>query len=175
VGGEEYFAAKYQETRSYVAYFLTKRNSYRNLILDCGMAGLIAARTGGLMTAYRAAKAGLIDDDALQMCPCCEKPCRESLEHILLHCSAWEDERAETLALLLQRLPSGSMTATAKCRILLGGSAMGWSFGSAWCDGEGDSLPLFLYVVKFFALIKRRRSKLVWSWATRPGAEAPVG
>jgi hypothetical protein len=33
----------------------------RSVTSDAGLAGLVAARTGGLMTAYQAARAGLID------------------------------------------------------------------------------------------------------------------
>jgi hypothetical protein len=174
-GAEYYFAANFQETRDYVKYFCNKRRSFNNVQLDEGMRALVAARTKGFLTAYRAAKAKMLVVDALQKCPCCGRRSRESLEHILLSCPAWASERALTIAGLLAKMPSESLTAKAKCRILLGGRALGWSFGSAWAQRVDGHRPLFLRVVKFFGAIMRRRSKLVWSWAVSPGAEAHVG
>ncbi len=57
-------------TRGYVNSFLKLRKVAPTL--EMGMAGLIAARTGGIRLGLRAAAAKLIDAKYRTICPCCE-------------------------------------------------------------------------------------------------------
>jgi hypothetical protein len=129
--------------------------------MDRGLAGLLAARTGGVMTGKRAAEQGLISEDYKVKCPFCGIAKAESMEHLLVDCRAWKKERRELLKPLVDLCPT--MPAADLAIVLLGGRAStGFTLGHLWTHGGVDGHPLFMNLVKFFGTIFRRRSQRLW-------------
>ena len=171
LGAVSYRSSGFVETRSYVQYYLSHRRG-TDPFMDAGLAGLVAARTGGLMLAPQAASAGLADARFRRECPCCGAHVKEPLRHLLLFCTAWSECRASFLSPLLDLFPA--VTSSAKVCLLLGGTACGWSLGARWATSVKRARPLFLNVAAFFASIKRRRAIFLWG-STGPGADAHPG
>ena len=87
-----YLAAKFQRTRAFIA------QAARFPRISFGVTLLIRARLGAFWTGLRAAQAKQIDDEYLTTCPFCLDDSPDTVPHMLLSCSAWNDERAQHLA-----------------------------------------------------------------------------
>ena len=95
-GLARYAALCFESSRSYIRAYARSGN----LSLDRGLAGLVAARTGGLLTGKRAADQDMISIKFKDVCPCCRHPVPETLEHLFLECREWSCEREESVEVM---------------------------------------------------------------------------
>ena len=136
-----------------------------NLGCDRGLKGLLAARTGGLMTGDRAARQGLIRSVFKNKCPCCGCVGPETLEHMFLDCAAWSEERDEFVTPVTDLAPI-MLKGHDLLIVLLGGAARGFGFGRQWAIRHEDGMPLFVTIAHFFERIFTRRAGLLWGSAS---------
>ena len=185
-GAEQYVRVCFEETKGFLGAF--RKGKWASLRLDNGLAGLVAARAGGLRTGRMAAKAGLIDSFFLDVCPCCFNPLPkgESLAHMFLQCSAWSVQRDLHLAELITLIRSSSFgTAVSDevaCVLLLGGRVVSDTdslvgFGKAWymcpLSDSPASVPACLLVVRFLQNIKCLRNAFLWESSTQARSLGP--
>ena len=156
-GLARYVALGFEETRSFILAY-----ARLNLSLDRGMAGLVAARTGGLLTGKRAADQDMISASFKTKCPCCRLPSPETLEHLFLECREWSCEREEFIEPLLDMCPL-VLPPEGQVAALLGGRSSSGFQLRHWCRSDGDGHPLFIHVAKFLNSIFSRRAQLLWS------------
>ena len=74
----------------------------RSRVKVAGMRVLTRMRVGSFYYAYRLAAAGRIDPMYFSVCPCCGDSVREDLNHILLICNRWSNQRSLILGDLIE-------------------------------------------------------------------------
>lgn len=156
---------EFGKTRDFVGKFASKR--FASPTLDMGVAGLIAARTGGMWLGHRAAAAKLIDGKYRTTCPCCEGAHRETMEHLVLNCPRWIIHRNLYLGPLINTL--NGFNGEQKLSIVLGGTvrydtASSFSLSDSYARGPN---PVYLGVARFFGAIKKTRDSLLWRTSTK--------
>ena len=158
-GLNRYIASHFALSKGYLTTFAQYSSKWASK--EKGLIGLIACRGGNFRTATIMAKAKLITPQFLTQCPCCLVSRPESIRHLFLTCSAWNEERASILAPVLSRFAAGSGR-NARTVALLGGThnPSGLSLGSDWWSG---SRALFIHVAHFLAAIRAKRDRLLWS------------
>jgi len=72
--------------------------------LHCGWLNLMRMRCGSFVTAGRLARMRVLRDECLELCPLCHADIGETVEHLLLDCSFFQDEREEHLACILDQV-----------------------------------------------------------------------
>ena len=83
-------------------------------------------RLRALWTAERRAKHRLIDGVYKTRCPCCDQDGEgETIEHLLLDCDAWSEERAKYIGSLIEQIGIFKLPLSGRCTLLLGGEYMG--------------------------------------------------
>jgi len=85
-------------------------------------------RTGGFWTARKRAKRGLIARKYLKLCPCCDTKGEEgeTIEHLLMECQKWKDERERCMRDIIKDITAmGPMEQREMVTILLGGESSG--------------------------------------------------
>lgn len=142
-------------TRGYL-----RRYAKLNLLLDVGLCGLIAARCGGLLTGERAASLGMIKSRFRSQCCSCFGKTPETLEHLLVDCPRWEEERKLFLSAMIWEFPLHN--AKAMATLLLGGCVSEEQVDD-WLTGSSDAEPGFLRVIRFFGAIYSRHNALLWA------------
>lgn len=140
--------------------------------LDTGLAGLMAIRCGGLYLAPRAIHVYKIAERFKTVCPFCESPGAETLEHLFLRCTRWADERTAFLTNILTAINELSNTLDDKSTvtILLGGGGSASAHSTPFTLGERWSRfrrnkpnPFFIDVVRFLSAIFRVRRAIFFS------------
>ncbi|OLY78617.1 RNA-directed DNA polymerase from mobile element jockey [Smittium mucronatum] len=87
-----------------------------------GIQEIIKIRTGLFRTAMKLAKSKIIDRKYLQLCPFCKNNVPESVEHLILECSKWTQQRQEHLG---EFLPTINHHLPGSTRIWLLGRLLG--------------------------------------------------
>lgn len=116
------------------------------------------------MTGERAVQAKVMQSRYRRRCFVCGAAGAETLEHLLLHCSAWEAEREELLAPVIAQLPV--LADADLVVVLLGGVAGGEGIDAAdYMRGRRKRgvTAVFVQLVKFFAAIQRRQAVRMWA------------
>ena len=157
-------ACGFENSRGYVKHFC---NTLAGEGLDAGFKMLVAARCGGLWTAQRAAKRGLILPVFENKCPCCNTNTQEDLTHLLLSCTAWHTQRQTYLAELVA---AHHVSPACMVTLLLGGVANGYSVPH-WAD----ETPAYVKVVRFMQVISAKRHLAIWQHSTKEESRSPVG
>jgi len=141
--------------------FETTRQYLRDTLdvpsVSSGASMLLQCRTGALWTAVHAARAGMLDAHWGDTCPCCQQQgLSETVEHIILQCSAWQAER-EIMLSSLRRLEGAESawsgwSPAERLNWLLGGTAHevpsngvgihADGSGESGDDGDNNNLPL---------------------------------
>ena len=119
--------------------------------LTVGFTALIQMRSNSFLTVPRLAHfvPSLINSHS--SCPCCSESVCESIEHILLECSAWSAERAKFITPALSAFCRFGVTLkddADKVQALLGGS-----IGAKFWTHKVQRVPIAAQVIKFFAAI----------------------
>ena len=162
-----YVAAKFSETRAY----MRSNNVGHGARLSVGFRSILQCRVGCYLTGRRAARANIVAAVYLNKCPFCESVLHgegEDIAHIMLACSAWNNERNQLqgiLAVAAAMMPVS--TDDERVLLLLGGTVRGVSLGYAWAVGSttrGDRYaemfpPLCIEVATFFTKIDGIREK----------------
>jgi hypothetical protein len=151
-GARAYEEKQYVKTNSYVKHFCTNLAAAG---LDNGFKMLVAARCGGLWTAQRAARRGLILPCYEFTCPCCAANTPETLEHLLLSCPVWQAQRVAHLS-KVEISSAGPASLAQQVTLLLGGVAGELSALSHWADTH------YVHVVCFLQSISVKHHMLVW-------------
>ena len=111
-----YTAAQYRRTR----LFIVQAAQFPRI--SFGVTLLMRARLGAFWTGLRAAQAKQLDDEFLTTCPFCLEDSPDTVPHMLLVCSAWEEERARYLADAIAQLgDSPDFSLAALATLILGG------------------------------------------------------
>ena len=83
-------------------------------------------RLRALWTAKRRAKHRLIDNMYRTRCPCCNQEGEgETMEHLLLDCSAWREERTKYIGSLIEQIGLFRLPLSGRYTLLLGGEYLG--------------------------------------------------
>jgi hypothetical protein len=101
--------------------------------LGQGLRMLSLCRTKGLWTARKRAKRGAIAKKYLGICPCCSIKGGEgeTVEHLLMECQRWDDERERCMGDILRRIEAmGPMEQGDRVVLLLGGESGGCRIAS---------------------------------------------
>jgi hypothetical protein len=109
------------------------RNRWEQVRLGQGLRMVSLCRTGGFWTARKRAKRGLIARKYLKLCPCCGTRGEEgeTIEHLLLECQKWKDERERCMGDLIKEITAmGPMEQGDMVIILLGGVCSGYRVSS---------------------------------------------
>jgi hypothetical protein len=93
--------------------------------LGFGLRALHRCRLGGLWTAPRLARRGLLDEQYMSRCPCCGRARGETLCHLLLSCSRWREQRETYLRVLLVEIDVLQLSRSRRAALLLGGEYRG--------------------------------------------------
>jgi hypothetical protein len=133
-------------------------------------------------TAYRAAKAGLIESDLGEVCPSCGERVREDIPHILLECECETETRQALIKPaideavdMLPALPNRREIAV----LILGGQVGEATLRPTWLKGAahvgGAATPSFARVAEFLQIVMPRRMGRLWSMrAPQRTDNAPV-
>ena len=143
-----------------------------------GIRWLARMRTMSVWTGPRAAKANLVPDRWSDMCPSCERECKEDIPHILLECTLHEESRKALIRPLVERFAdeSPALAREELAVLMLGGQASGVDLGQKWLGKttqpivEGDA-P-FLRVAEFLQGAMPQRMSRLWSDRTPQPARA---
>jgi hypothetical protein len=166
--GQTFSSLRLKKTRKYV--------SQASIVprLANGVLELARFRTGCVWTGRRAAKAGLISSRYVDRCPCCETECQggETIEHVLLHCPAWDSQRRsmeEAVSGITAHAYDGWSTVSKKVWLLGGGEDAAlqklWLVGDSKVPKE-DREPGWLAVASFLQGIRTQRCARLWRSAT---------
>jgi len=135
-----------QTAQRYLRYKMQDRPVYRvggshHPSMTLGLNTIVKCRIGGLWTASRLARHGLIDRRYMNVCPCCNRGSPEDLFHLLWECPRWERPRREWLwemrndASFLACINDGDKDGVVA--LLLGGEVRG-SCIQGWCTQVND-------------------------------------
>jgi len=130
-----------------------------NKSLLCGVVALVQMRCNTFMTASRLGH--FVPQLSAQVCPCCHSPSsRETVEHVLLHCSKWIHDRDMYIVPVLRAFQRFGVQLTSdkeRCRALLGGG-QGHKFWLRRVRGSS----LFTCVVGFLAAVIPVRARILF-------------
>lgn len=96
--------------------------------LGRGLCMLSLCRTRGLWTARKRAKRGLIAKKYMRLCPCCSVKGGEgeTVEHLLVECQRWKDEREQYMGEMIKSIVAvGPIEQGEVVTLLLGGECGG--------------------------------------------------
>jgi exonuclease III len=173
-----YLESDFGSTTGYI------REALHDALLAPGVNWLARSRIGSTWTAYRAARAGLIDSRWSTQCPLCRLPCRSDLTHILLGCTRFTSERNQHLQPALVALRAwasndelvGGPVSQGDLTILLLGGALQGETPAFWSEpvAQHTEGQIFLAVSRFLGCVMPRYQGGMWRYSTRR-ADAPDG
>jgi hypothetical protein len=132
-----------------------------------GVRMLSNARTGAMWTGKRAAGAGLIDEHFRDHCPCCDQATPEPIEHALLECTAWDEERAEIMGHLASVVSDSDedFAIPEVARYLLGGVSVMETPNKSFFSSTKEKVSIWPMVARFWSAIADQRNARIWSSA----------
>ena len=163
-----------------------------------GTSLVAAARVGALWTASKAANAKLIGSTWKARCPSCNKNFPETMEHLLVWCPKWREERKIMYDSMHAALVKNGVTfkwpdrhSPARASLLLGGVVDGFDLSPYWAEGfknaaatvkmprkgahPGSRAPLFTHVARFLASIHVQRTSCIWKHYCNDKSPTPAG
>lgn len=90
-----------------------------------GFETLARMRCGNFRFATGYVMAGLLPDRYMRSCPCCRADEPETLEHLMVICESWMEERGRLLGVVLRAAMERSSDLVSVCALLLGGELEG--------------------------------------------------
>jgi len=133
--------------------------------LGRGLCMLSLCRTGGLWTARKRAERRLIALKYMKLCPCCGVTGGEgeNIEHLLMECQRWEEERQQYMGELIRGITvMGIIEQKEIMTLLLGGECNGRRVAS-WLpsiDSEAITCGAF-QVARFLRCIRSERATIL--------------
>ena len=136
-----------------------------------GQMYLFRLRTGSFLTVPRLAQMGFVDPVFRLQCPFCLETTPETVDHLLISCSSWDDARAHFLHDLFDLYLDRASASV----LLLGGEIRGEhnNIGHIFIDGA----PITLFTIAFLEVIMPQRLQTIASLrlAWPPRVNAPRG
>ena len=126
VAAVPYFDCGYAQTSWAASKTFPSASRGEQVLLGQGLSMVQKCRLRALWTAERRAKHRLIDSIYRTRCPCCNQEGEgETMEHLLLDCSAWREERMKYIGSLIEQIGLFRLPLSERCTLLLGGEYMG--------------------------------------------------
>jgi hypothetical protein len=121
-----YFECGYAATSWAAIKAIPSASRGEQVLLGRGLSMVQKCRMKAFWTAARRAKHRLIDPEYVTRCPCCEQEGEgETVEHLLLDCSKWREEREIYIGYLIEQVEMFELPLSGRCTLLLGGEYMG--------------------------------------------------
>jgi len=121
-----YLESMFQVTAWASTTAIPVRASKEQAALGRGMRLLALCRLGSLWTAARRARFDFIPEEYKTRCPCCnEEGEGETIVHLLVECSRWDEERMKYMGGLVGMFNHHQLSPEGMCVLLLGGEFMG--------------------------------------------------
>ena len=155
-----YLDSGYIETTWAALKRIPVRDRSEQVRLGQGLRMISMCRIGGLWTTRKRAKRGLIARKYLKLCPCCgdKRGEGETIEHLLLECKKWRDEREKYMGDIIKDIVAmGPMEQGEMVTILLGGESNGHRV-SSWLPSSTTSKAVTCGAYQVASFLKCIRS-----------------